>query len=164
MEEFTTATAFTYIYTRIHRSGEKDIIVVFQSSSGTEVHGEDIHIFDGVTLEEYRTASLPESTKNHVQVYTEKGTYFMMIAEKKYTVNTDALFNYEPSGEETFYINNEYYEYRVSGDTLRLLFVCGISKYGTCGYLDVSFKLEGTEFVFDTAEFIQYEGDLGNIS
>ncbi len=147
-------------YTDLTGDHKNDIIVIFHSDSGTEVHGEDIHIFDGVTLKEYDTETLLPSVFDHVNEHTENGVFYLMIDRQKCPVDTEKLYYFSPSGDEYLYVSEDYFEYSVSENTLRIRLLCGIWGYGMCGYIDAGFKFIETGFVFDTAEFIQYEGWL----
>lgn len=134
--------------------GHKDIIVTLQSGAGTGCYEEDVHIFDGVTLKEYAVEFLPESIDAYAEASTKNGVHTITISGKEYVVNTDDLVGYDPSEAEHFYIDKQYYAYRVSDEKLRVLLSCGIWNYGSCGYLEVTFEPKESTFVFSSAVFV----------
>ncbi len=141
-------------FTDITNDDHKDVIVIFQSDAGTGCYGEDIHIFDGVTLDECSIEFLPETINSYAKASTNNGTHTITIVGKEYTINTDELTGYDRTEAEHLYIDKQYYAYEVGDETLKIFLACGIWKYGHCGYIEVSFEHKGSSFVFNSALFV----------
>ena len=134
--------------------GHKEIVVIFQSDAGTGCYGEDVHVFDGLTLEEYAVVSPSALIDTYFKATTENGNHTVTIAGTEYQINTDGLVGYDPSDAEYFYIDSQYYAYRVTEQALILRISCGIWAYGPCGYLEVTLKKESASFVFSSAVYV----------
>ena len=134
--------------------GVFDITVVFQNGHGTGYAPEDIHIFDGVTLEEYKVEELYETIGNYVEFSADENFCYIQTDTETYTVDKSSL---EPHYEKTDWWEKPYtsqiFTYYVEDKELIIELPCQYTPSGIVGSIFAKYKFENGEFIFSSASY-----------
>lgn len=134
--------------------GADDITVTFQIDHGTGTHREDIHIFDGVTLEEYGVERLYDTIEKYVSFYADEDMCHIEIDGEFFSIDKMSFYpDYDkkdwwdkPMTENLFYFS-------VADGLLKIELPCQYTTSGVYGSIFADYEFKNNEFVFMSAEF-----------
>ena len=132
--------------------GVNDITVVFQNSHGTGVATEDIHVFDGVTLEEYKVEQLHETIGKHATFYADENNCYIKIGNTEYCIDKASL---EPHYDKEYWWNEPtttyIFNFSVENGILKVELPCQFTPSGFVGSIFADYQFSNGEFVYATA-------------
>ncbi|MBQ8836238.1 MAG: hypothetical protein IJ002_01860 [Clostridia bacterium] len=136
--------------------GIDEIIVILQSNSGTGFYGEDIHIFDSITLDEYRVEKVCETVGNYVAFYDDEDNCYVKIGNTVSTVDKNVFYpDYEKKDMRARPLTDEIYSYSVSGGVLHCELKCKYTIMGTYGSIFVDYVFKDGMFVYGSSQFVE---------
>ena len=131
--------------------GMPDICVVFITASGTGVRLEEIHIFDGVTLEKYQITDIQSVLDEHVDPYSDDENFFVIADETEYKVAKSLVpITPENSPDEAFFEFHRLYE--VEENTIVSVIPIQIGMFDFFGHIKVSYAFKDSYFSADVIE------------
>ena len=136
--------------------GFPEVIAVFVSGTGTGIHAEEVHVFDGKTLEEYPVENLATTLSEHLSLSASDSEFIIEVSKQTYRIDKTSLPVEPEALFETIsigFING----YTVSDGILHYTTECGCAMGAYCGTLDAALKYSGDAFVFDHASFVESE-------
>ncbi len=134
--------------------GVFDITVVFQNGHGTEVSTEDIHVFDGVTLEEYAVEKLYDTISRHVNFSADDDNCYVKTDDMTYTIDKNSLSPaYEKENWRDFPATNNIFHFFVENGTLKIEMPCQYAPVGFVGDIIAEYAFKNGEFVYASATY-----------
>lgn len=133
--------------------GVNDITIVFQTSHGTGVAAEDIHVFDGVTLEEYAVEPLYDTIGEHINFSADEDFCYLQITDAVYRFDKQSLYpDYEKKDWFDTPATNNVYSFSVADGLLAIKMPCQYTNtLKAIGYITAYYEFKNSEFVYKSA-------------
>jgi len=128
-----------------------DICVVFTTASGTGVRLEEIHIFDGVTLEKYHISDIQSVLDEHVNSYSDDENYYIIADDIEYAVEKSRVpITPENTPDKAFFEFLRRYE--VEEKAIVSVIPIQIGMFDFFGHIKISYAFKDNTFHADKIE------------
>jgi hypothetical protein len=140
----------------INQDGEKELIVILTTGTGTGYHTEDIHVLNPANFKEIKVEQAADIAKEKLDTKIEDDgdnkAIHIITADEKTTVHKER--DYSSSWFDKVVFKN-FYHYSVINDKLLLTMGAQVSPAGFIGEIEVKYEFENGEFGAGTVRFKQ---------
>ena len=138
--------------------GMPDIVAIFNTGGGTGTNTEEIHIFDGVTLEKYEISDVMSILKERVKCSADEKKYYLKIDGSEYTIDKSLLETTpDKLGDEPYFELIHYY-YEIESSVVAIVPIqVGMSEY--YGHLQFLYEFQDGVFHVSDITMLDYNFD-----